>query len=116
MSDQGFMFGGLIPAPIEVDVRDLDEDVARHEPPACPGCGHRVEQEWVNVEFNPSHPPEYIPGRWACHTPGCENGPPALPPGCTCCVADITKMSSARREYARAGDPQCSVHGTWRAE
>lgn len=27
MSDQGFMFGGLIPAPIQVDVRGLDDCV-----------------------------------------------------------------------------------------
>lgn len=99
------------------------EEVARHEARACPGCGHRVEQDWIRVEFDPDWadrpaseptpdiPPEYVPGLWACRTPGCENGPPALPPGCICGVADITMMGFERRQYTIAGKPECTAHG-----
>lgn len=43
----------------------------RHEPRACPGCGHRVAQGWVDVTCRADPEPIYTPGRWACATPNC---------------------------------------------
>jgi len=58
-----------------------ESEKGRYEPPACPDCGARVDQEWLDVTTSWSLAEtgerSVTPGRWACRTVGCPKGPPA---------------------------------------
>ena len=54
-----------------------EAELWRYEPPACPGCGARVDQAWINVATN-DRPDAWTPGHWACNTVGCQYGPPVI--------------------------------------
>lgn len=56
-----------------------DSERWRYEPPACPGCGVRVRQDWLDATSVLSGPERsFTPGRWACNTQGCQYGPPVV--------------------------------------
>lgn len=59
-----------------------DSERGRYEPPACPGCGARVEQAWIDVTtswgFAADGERSATPGRWQCNTQGCQYGPPVV--------------------------------------
>ena len=48
----------------------------QYEPPACPGCGHPVDQGWLDATMWPDGDERmYVVGRWECHTLGCPYNP-----------------------------------------
>lgn len=49
-------------------------DRAQHEAPACPACGHRVVEAWIDVTCSTDPEPMATPGRWECETPNCQYG------------------------------------------
>jgi len=86
------------------------EETVKDFAKACPGCGERVEQDWVDVTDRPDAPKQFVPGWWACWTEGCEYGPPARPSGCICPIVDKTTYGDEYRHFELGGDPRCTAH------
>lgn len=59
--------------------RYTQQEREQHEPQACPSCGHRVRQGWVDATVRSDPTPMSVLGRWECETPGCQYGPPVAP-------------------------------------
>ncbi len=51
------------------------EEVQRHEPAACKGCGRRLVANWVDVTRASDPEPMYSPTKASCHTVGFKYGP-----------------------------------------
>ena len=83
----------------------------RYEPPACPSCGYRVEQAWVDVDDDPTSKDRLVaPGRVTCHTEGCRHGPPLRPADCSCPLVDVTTLGEGMSRFEVGFSPECAVH------